>query len=512
MAVTLADIPPDIWSHIASYLTILDLKRLSLTSIAINRLITSDCVFRQIYLTRSTTPPANTSWQNLYRRLYAITHCPSYIPTPLHDCSSPFRIVASIGDILVASHGHTLTAYPTGWAIDVRPFCGERDILLCSVPMPAELGILHDLEGQWCPETSQRMAEFTTLSLNTGTPAHSMQIPVGTQGITVLDCPVQPVNPLRAIFLGGQGAQFLVYFIEQGQQLLVVERTTGACISRFDLKIPPQRNVRLGNPFGRLVRGDAGYIEGGFLVVGVIEESREAPREANQVILRILGGGREKINLEKNAELIDVVRSRDGALAWRARGRDGITIWRTRSWNHDRKWPMRICGADATTLLHASTEFSISEDGCIVFLMPKGLEQVNSVRVEGRVLRLVFMADILISTECLSGRILPWQERWSWAGACAGGRVVIAAIFRSGVFAAFDLAEGSRLWSLKCGDAVSHAAIVGEHYLVAIGRGGRSYVWHFDKFCSQRNRGCLSVGDCVPIHISTPHSSPLSLA
>lgn len=507
MAVALSELPPDVWPHVASHLTLADLKNLSLTSVAVNRLITSDCVFRQIYLTRSSTPPANTSWQNLYRRLQAITHSPSCVPTPLHDSSCPSRIVASIGDTLLVSHGQTLTAYPTGWIVDVHPFCGDRDIILCSVPMPTELGILHDLEGQWCPERSQRMAEFTTLSLSTGTRTNSIQIPVGVQGIKVIDCTVQPINPLRAVFLGGQDARFLVYFVDQGRQLLVVERTTGVCITCFDMKIPSQGNVRVGNAFGRLVRGGAGYLQGGFLVVGVVEESREASREANQVTLSILGGRRERISLEENVELIDIVRSRNGALAWRARGRDGMTIWRTRSWRHDEKWPMRICGAAATTLLHASTEFSISEEGCMVFLMPKDLARVNSVQVDGRVLRLVFHGDGLTSTECLSGKSLPWQERWSWASACAGGRVVIAAIYGSGVFAAYDLAEGTRVWSLKCEDVVCEAAIVGEHYLVAVGQGGRSYVWHFDKFCSRQERGCLSVGECVPIHSSTPPSS-----
>lgn len=493
MRILLPTLPSDVWPHIVRFLTPSDLTSLSLTSISLHRLITSQYLFRYVYLTRKQTPPSKTAWSNLYRRSRAILRTPTLLSnTPFENNTLALHIVAVIGDHLFLTDGIKLFAFPAGWTVQVDQLCADK-IHLCAVPMPDSLGIVYDLGGERQSAQGQRFAKFVTLQLETGEIKSTISIPVGLHGIYALERAPFAMHPARAVFAGGFDAKFLVYFIDFGRELRIVDRSSGACVRTVYMT-----GSLLHHSFRALVRGGGSCGSNQFVVTDVVEDMGIGLDDKRRVSITSLEGDIHYIDVERNSELLDIVRGECNVLAWRVK-RDGeVTMWRMQNGARNSKWPVSIIATAGSSLLHTTTEFCIREDGDVLFLLPRGTMSGSDIHVDGRVIRLEFKNGQLVCVERLIGALNTVVNRWNWATICVGGRLILAGVLSRGFFAGFDMVEGRRTWSVKCSEEVSDAAVIGEHYLVAIGKNGRVYAWHFGAFCKQKG-GEFSVGDCVPL-------------
>lgn len=497
----LPTLPSDVWPHIIRYLSSSDLTSLSRTSISLHRLITSEYIFRSVYLTRNQTPPSKTAWSNLYRRSRAVLRAPTFISnTPFQGSPLASHIVAIIGDHLFLTDENKLFAFPAGWDVQVDQFCADR-IHLCAVPMPDALGIVHDLSGQPQSAHGQRFAKFVTLHLETGQVMSTVSIPVGLHGIYALEKTPFAMHPARTVFAGGFDAKFLVYFVDLGRELRVVHRTTGACVRTVSMT-----GSLLQHGFRALVRGGGSCGSNQFVVTDVVEDLGVGFDDKRRFSILGLEGGIHYIDVDQDSELLDVVRSEHDVLAWRVKRESEVMLWRMQVNSPDRKWPIPVMKAAGSSLLHATTEFCIREDGDVLFLLPRGTMNGGEMRVDGRVMRVEFKNGQLVCVECLRGALNTGLTRWNWAAICLGGRLVLAGVLSRGFFAGFDMVEGKRAWSVRCFEEVSDAAVVGEHYLVAVGINGRVYAWHFGAFCRPKG-GEFSVGSCVPLFFNNKRAA-----
>lgn len=494
MSSLFSTLPSDVWPHILRQLAPSDLTALSLTCKALHGLITSEDVFRHVYLTRSLTPPAKTSWSNLYRRSRAVLR----IPTPVSNISllrhtTYTHIVAVVGDHVFLTDKSKLFALRAGWAAQVSDLCMD-EIKACIVPMPHGLGIVHKLRGQWQPARSERFAKFLTLCLETGKVVQSVSIPVGLHGIHVLDRDPFAMHPVRAVFVGGDDAKFLVYFVDNGQELLIVDRASGVCKRKVHMT-----GLLMKHGFRALVRSGGSCSSNQFVVTDIVEYVNDGIIGEKRVSITGLESGKVYIDLDDDSELLDVVRGGRDVLAWRAiYNNQGVVLWRMRIGDDKSKWPVPVGRTASSSLLHASTEFCIREDGNVMFLLPRGMSCRDGMHVDGRVMRIAFKNEDVECVESLKGLLEAEFERWNWAAVCAGGRLVVAGALSCGYFVGFDMVEGRQLWSVTCNAEVIDAALIGEHYLLAVGTSGRVEGWHFGAFCKQKG-GEYSVGCCVPL-------------
>lgn len=464
----LSSLPPDVLRLIFGHLSPSDLKQISETCRALYAAATTEEQF-SLRVPELHKEKGVQEWSVAYRRFRALRRGPRRI-RPVGRTSSEGRqrkLIGSAGKHYLVVYDDVsgiLAGFPNGWALHI----GREMAARCIMVGAACVAIVHGTGN--CASAIER------IDAETGRRVSIASINETEDVIACSKFCTRRIRREQVAMSAGADGDHLVFVCQDSLvvHVVVVRMADGHVFRRTSVE---------GNAFAALVRGvDGGWWagdgDGGSRVVGLLQsEGRE------YVVTNILSGDEIARVDVGTPDMVDIMVTETELGVRRAVriGGDRAVIYVTNV--YPRTETRCDIGSASDAFRTASCEFSIARGGREVRILPMGCARVGESEPDGRICR-VWYDDDCVRIDTLNGMRRVLGVAFDWGSISNDGSIALAGCMSVGIFSVFELDSGRCVVSVQCEEPLVDIALVGQHWVVAIGTSGRAYEWHFSTFCN----------------------------